>query len=102
MNQTSPSKVSVFDSSVALGSDDSNQNGDVNKSIDNTKKSDFISNLLKDRITLLKQQIIEKKKNAIIDFFCKIDFFVKQKISPREMYSNNNDDNRNINDRSKK
>ena len=96
MNQTSLSKVSVFDSSVALGSDDSNQNGDVNKSIDNTKKSDFISNLLKDRITLLKQQFIEKKKNAIIDFF------VKQKISPREMYSNNNDDNRNINDRSKK
>ena len=53
MNQTSPSKVSVFDSSVALGSDDSNQNGDVNKSIDNTKKSDFISNLLKDRITFM-------------------------------------------------
>ena len=58
MNQTSLSKVLVFDSSVALGSDDSNQNGDVNKSIDNTKKSDFISNILKDIINLLKQQFI--------------------------------------------
>ena len=65
MNQTSLSKVLVFDSSVALGSDDSNQNGDVNESIDNTKKSDFISNLLKDRITLLKQQFIEKKKKKM-------------------------------------
>ena len=27
VNQTSPSKVSVFDSSVVLGSDDENQNG---------------------------------------------------------------------------
>ena len=27
VNQTSPSKVSVFDSSVVLGSDDWNQNG---------------------------------------------------------------------------
>ena len=54
---------------MALGSDDSNQNGDVNKSIDNTKKSDFISNLLKDRITLLKQQFIEKKKKCNNRFF---------------------------------
>ena len=35
VNQTSPSKVSAFDCNVLLGSDDSNQNGDVNKSSDN-------------------------------------------------------------------
>ena len=50
VNQTSSSKVSVFDSSVVLGSDDSNQNGDVSKSIDNIEKSDFIITLVKDRI----------------------------------------------------
>ena len=31
VNQTSPSKVSVFDSSVVLGSDDSNQNAYVSQ-----------------------------------------------------------------------
>ena len=36
-----------------LDSDDSNQNRDVNKSIDNIEKSGFIINLLKDRISLL-------------------------------------------------
>ena len=81
MNQTSPSKVSVFDCSVALGSDDSNQNGDVNKSIDNTKKSDFISNLLKDRITLLKQQFIEKKKKKCNNrFFCKTEDITQRNV----------------------
>ena len=48
VNQTFPSRVSVFDPSVILGSDDSNQNGDVSKSIDNIEKSDFIITLLKD------------------------------------------------------
>ena len=66
-NQTSPPKVAVFDCSVVLGSDDSNQNGDVNKSIDNIQKSDFIITLLKGRTSLLEQQLIEK--NAIIDLF---------------------------------
>ena len=36
-----------------LDSDDSNQNRDVNKSVDNIEKSGFIINLLKDRISLL-------------------------------------------------
>ena len=62
VNQTSPSKISVFDSSVLLGSDDSNQNRDVNKSIDDIGKSDFIITLLKDGIPLLEQQLIEKKQ----------------------------------------
>ena len=48
-NQTSLSKSSVIDSSVVLASDDLNQNEDLNKSIDNIEKSDFIINLLKDR-----------------------------------------------------
>ena len=60
MNQISPSKVSVFDSSVVLGPDDSNQNGDASKSIGNAEMSDFIITLLKDRISLLEQQFIEK------------------------------------------
>ena len=72
-----------------LGSDDSNQIGDVNKSIDNIQKSDFIITLLKGRTSLLEQQLIEK--NAIIDL----------KISPIVTYSNNNNDNTNINDGSK-
>ena len=72
-----------------LGSDDSNQNGDVNKSIDNIQKSDFIITLLKGRTSLLEQQLTEK--NAIIDL----------KISPIVTYSNNNNDNININDGSK-
>ena len=42
VNQISPSKVSVFDSSVVLGPDDSNQNGDASKSIGNVEMSDFI------------------------------------------------------------
>ena len=50
-------------------SDDSGQNADINKSIDNIKKSDFIITVLKDRISILEQQLVEK--NAIIDFFCK-------------------------------
>ena len=53
-------EVSVFDSSVVLGLDDSNQNEDVSKSIDNIEISDSIITLLKDRISLLGQQLIEK------------------------------------------
>ena len=49
-----------------LDSDDSFQNADINKSIDNIKKSDFIITVLKDRISILEQQLVEK--NAIIDF----------------------------------
>ena len=49
-----------------LDSDDSGQNADINKSIDNIKKSDFIITVLKDRISILEQQLVEK--NAIIDF----------------------------------
>ena len=60
VNQISPSKVSVFDSGVVLGPDDSNQNGDASKSIGNVEMSDFIITLLKDRISLLEQQFIEK------------------------------------------
>ena len=53
-------EVSVFDSSVVLGLDDSNQNEDVSKSIDNIEISDSIITLLKDRISLLGQQLKEK------------------------------------------
>ena len=53
-------EVSVFDSSVVLGLGDSNQNEDVSKSIDNIEISDSIITLLKDRISLLGQQLIEK------------------------------------------
>ena len=53
-------EVSVFDSSVVLGLDDSNQNEDVSKSIDNIEISDSIITLLKDRISLLGKQLIEK------------------------------------------
>ena len=53
-------EVSVFDSSVVLGLDDSNQNEDVSKSIDNIEISDSIITVLKDRISLLGQQLIEK------------------------------------------
>ena len=60
VNHTSPSKISVFDSSAVLGSDDSNQNGDVSKSTDSIEKFDFIITLLKDRISLLEHQLIEK------------------------------------------
>ena len=45
-----------------------NLNGDESKSIDNIEKSIFIITLLKDMISLLKQQLIEKKKE-IIDCF---------------------------------
>ena len=54
VNQTSPSKVLVFDSSVVLGSADSNQNRDVSKNIDNIEKSDFNITLLKGRNSINK------------------------------------------------
>ena len=54
VNQTSPSKVLVFDSSVVLGSADSNQNRDVSKNIDNIEKSDFNITLFKGRNSINK------------------------------------------------
>ena len=54
VNQTSPSKVLVFDSSVVLGSADSNQNRDVSKNIDNIEKSGFNITLLKGRNSINK------------------------------------------------
>ena len=54
VNQTSPSKVLVFDSSLVLGSADSNQNRDVSKNIDNIEKSDFNITLLKGRNSINK------------------------------------------------
>ena len=54
VNQTSLSKVLVFDSSVVLGSTDSNQNRDVSKNIDNIEKSDFNITLLKGRNSINK------------------------------------------------
>ena len=54
VNQTSLSKVLVFDSSVVLGSTDSNQNRDVSKNIDNIEKSDFNITLFKGRNSINK------------------------------------------------
>ena len=62
VNQTFPSRVSVFDPSVILGSDDSNQNGGVSKSIDNIEKSDFIITLLKDNF-LIRTTAYSKQSN---------------------------------------
>ena len=64
MNQTSPSNVSVFDSNLVLGSDDSNQHEDLSKSIDNIKKSNFIITLLKDRITSVKSKATASRKKS--------------------------------------
>ena len=64
---------------MVLGLDDSNQNQDVSESIDNIEISDSIITLLKDKISLLGQH----------------------KISPTAAFSDNNDDNANINNSSK-
>ena len=61
--------------------------------IQTIEKSDFIITSLKNRISLLKQQLMENK--------CNNQFFFKQKISPIGTYSDNNDDNTSINDSSK-
>ena len=54
-----------------------------------TKNSDFVINLLKDRISLLEQQLIEK--NSIIDFL------VKHQMLPVATYSDMNCNNKILN-----
>ena len=61
----------------------------VNKNYDIDKNSDFVINLLKDRISLLERQLIEK--NSIVDFL------VKHQMSPVATYSNINCDNKVLN-----
>ena len=61
----------------------------VNKNYDIDKNSNFVINLLKDRVSLLERQLIEK--NSIIDFL------VKQEMSPVATYSNINCDNKILN-----
>ena len=55
------------------------QNGMVNNNYDIDKNLDFIINLLKDRISLLERQLVER--NSIIDFL------VKHQMSPVLSYS---------------
>ena len=54
-----------------------------------TKISEFVVNLLKDRISLSEQQLIQKNPT--------IDFIVKHQISPVATYSNLNCDNKILN-----
>ena len=61
----------------------------LNKNYDIDKNLDFAINLLKDRISLLERQLIEK--NSIIDFL------VKHQISLVTTYSNINSDNKVLN-----
>ena len=61
----------------------------VNKNYDTDENSDFVINLLKDRISLLERHLIEK--NSIIDFL------VKHQMPPVEAYSNVNRDNKVLN-----
>ena len=61
----------------------------VNKNYDIDKNSDFVINLLKDSISFLEGQLIEK--NSIIDFL------VKHQMSPVATYSNINCDNKVLN-----
>ena len=61
----------------------------VNKNYDIDKKSDFIISLLKNRISLLERQLIEK--NSIIDFL------VKHQMSPVATCFNTNCDNKVLN-----
>ena len=58
----------------------------VNKKYDIDKNSDFVINLLKDRISILERQLIEK--NPVTDFL------VKHQMSPVATYSNINCDNK--------
>ena len=74
---------------LSYGSEHTIQNGMVNKNYDVDKNSDFVINLLKDIISLLEQQLIEK--NSIIDFL------VKPQMSPVATYSNINCDNKVLN-----
>ena len=61
-------------SALSHGSEHAIQNGMVNKNYDDDNNSVFVINLLKDRISLLERQLIEK--NSIIDFL------VKHQMSP--------------------
>ena len=54
-----------------------------------TRISEFVVNLLKDRISLSEQQLTEKNPT--------IDFIVKHQISPVATYSNINCDNKILN-----
>ena len=61
----------------------------VNKKYDIDKNSDFVINLLKDRISLLELQLVEK--------ISIIDCLVKYQMSPVAAYSNINCDNKVLN-----
>ena len=85
-----PKNTPNFDSGLlSYGSEYTIQNGMVNKNYDVDKNSDFAINLLKDRISLLERQLIEKKSI--------IDFLVKHQMSPVATYSNINCDNKVLN-----
>ena len=61
-----PKSAPNFDSSLlSHGSENTIQNGMVNKNYDIDKNSDFVINLLKDRISLLERQLIEKTQSLI-------------------------------------
>ena len=64
----------------------------VNKNYDIDKNSDFVINLLKDRISLLERQLIEK--NSIIDFL------VKHQMLPVAAYSGVDCENKVLNSES--
>ena len=62
-----PKSASNLDfSALSHGTEHTIQNRMVNKNYDNDNNSAFVINLLKDRISLLDRQLIEK--NLIIDF----------------------------------
>ena len=85
-----PKNTPNFDTGLlSYGLEHTIQNGMVNKNYDVDKNSDFVINLLKDRISLLERQLIEK--NSIIDFL------VKHQMSPVATYSNINCDNKVLN-----
>ena len=81
-------------SALSHGSEHSIQNEMVNKNYDNDNNLVFVTNLLKDRISLLERQLIEK--NSIIDFL------VKHQMSPKATYSNINCDIKILNNESTK
>ena len=76
-----PKNAPNFDSGLlSHGSENTIQNGMVNKNYDIDKNSDFVINFLKDRISFLEWQLIEK--------ISVIDFLVKHQMSPVATYSN--------------
>ena len=82
-----PKSASNLDfSALSHGTEHTIQNGMVNKNYDNDNNSAFVINLLKDRISLLDRQLIEK--NLIIDFL------VQHQMSPIATYSNRNCSNK--------